>query len=443
MTHFGILCLGGTGHLNTMLPLGAELQRRGHQITVFSDVRAERRAVEAGFNFWAIANVVDPNRAKRTGLWALWHDIHAFKARVIVSLQETPLAVRQAGIEALLVDMSAFEGGAIADSVQVPYVTVCSSLVLYQDNNIPPTLAAWNYNPAWYFRLRNWFAYKLLWLLSRPVWSVIANYRKQWKLPPYSTYNDCFSKLAIISQQVAEFEYPRNLPSHFYFTGPFHSSTGRSKADFPFEQLNHLPLVYVSLGTSRNRLIGLFRLIAEACATLEVQLVISLGGGLEPEEIGELPGNPIVVKYAPQLDLLKRASLCINHAGINTVLESLNNAVPLVAIPLADDQLGTAARIAWAGVGESLLLSGLTAPRLRNTIQRVLSHKSYKQNAVRLQAAIQHSGGVKYAADIIEEVIQKESISSADHKGLKFPVRCSFIFNWHKLHKRLHGFSTL
>jgi UDP:flavonoid glycosyltransferase YjiC (YdhE family) len=37
-------------------------------------------------------------------------------------------------------------------------------------------------------------------------------------------------------------------------------------------------------------------------------------------------------------------------------------------------------------------------------MQRVLTEDSYKKNAVRLQRAIQQSGGVKAAADIIEQV---------------------------------------
>ena len=44
-------------------------------------------------------------------------------------------------------------------------------------------------------------------------------------------------------------------------------------------------------------------------AGLDAQLVISLGGGLEPEALPYLPGNPLVVKYAPQLELLQKASL--------------------------------------------------------------------------------------------------------------------------------------
>jgi UDP:flavonoid glycosyltransferase YjiC (YdhE family) len=35
--------------------------------------------------------------------------------------------------------------------------------------------------------------------------------------------------------------------------------------------------------------------------------------------------------------LLKRAALCITHAGLNTTLESLAHGVPMVAIPIAYD----------------------------------------------------------------------------------------------------------
>jgi UDP:flavonoid glycosyltransferase YjiC (YdhE family) len=408
MTHFGILCLSGTGHLNTLLPLGYELQRRGHRVTVLSDARAEAKTREAGLDFEAIAYTrVDPKRAELTGLRALWRGISFFKIRVATSLRETPTAIRKSGIEALLVDMSAFEGGTIAEHLNLPFITICSALVLYEDSYVPPAITDWMFNPHWWARFRNQITYWLLLLIARPVISVIARYRKLWNLPAYSGYNDCFSKLAIISQHVAELEYPyRKLPSYFYFTGPFHNSTGRPNTDFPFEKLSDLPLIYVSLGTSRNRIKPLFQAIAQACVGLEAQVVISLGGGLEPEALPELPGNPIVVKYAPQLKLLERASLCITHAGLNTTLEALSNAVPLVAIPLADDQLGVAARLAWVGVGEFLPLSSANVVRLRQVIRRVLTNESYRQNAARLQKAIRYTGGVQYAADVIEKKVE-------------------------------------
>jgi hypothetical protein len=76
------------------------------------------------------------------------------------------------------------------------------------------------------------------------------------------------------------------------------------------------------------------------------------------------------VNQAPQLPLLGRASLTVTHAGLNTVLESLAQGVPQVAIPVSYDQPGVAARIAHHGTGLVGSLDGLAAPRARGAPAR-------------------------------------------------------------------------
>jgi UDP:flavonoid glycosyltransferase YjiC (YdhE family) len=71
---------------------------------------------------------------------------------------------------------------------------------------------------------------------------------------------------------------------------------------------------------------------------LTLQLVISLGGGRDPALLGDLPGDPIVVGYAPQLDLVRRSALTISHGGLKTALESAAEGVPMVVLPVAYDQ---------------------------------------------------------------------------------------------------------
>jgi UDP:flavonoid glycosyltransferase YjiC (YdhE family) len=90
---------------------------------------------------------------------------------------------------------------------------------------------------------------------------------------------------------------------------------------------------------------------------------------------------------------------------MNTTLESLSNGVPMVAIPITNDQPGVAARIAWTGTGEVVPLARLSVPRLQGAIERVLTEESYKKNASRLQEAIAGAGGVRRAADIVEQAI--------------------------------------
>lgn len=161
---------------------------------------------------------------------------------------------------------------------------------------------------------------------------------------------------------------------------------------------------YASLGTLQNQLLWIFEKIAEACANLDAQLVI-LGGGASADSLPELPGNPIVVGYAPQLELLKRASLTITHAGLNTTLESLSNGVPMVAIPIANDRPGVSSRIAWTGTGEVVPLKKITVEKLHTAIAKVLTDDSYRQNALKLQKVMAQSSGVGKAADIIEQAV--------------------------------------
>jgi len=120
--------------------------------------------------------------------------------------------------------------------------------------------------------------------------------------------------------------------------------------------------------------------------------------------LGNLPGAPVVVNYAPQLDLLSRAALTITHAGTNTTLAALSFGVPLVAVPISHDQPATAARIAFSGAGEVVSPASLTPGRLRTAVQRVIAEPSYRTNAQRIQKVIAQAGGVRRAADLVEEV---------------------------------------
>ena len=133
-----------------------------------------------------------------------------------------------------------------------------------------------------------------------------------------------------------------------------------------------------------------------------IQFVVALGNKLDPTSFEPLPSNVILVDSAPQLELLPRASLCITHAGLNTVLEALTNKLPLVALPVTNDQPGVAARIKALGVGEYLGMSEITAETLLSAVQKVLTESSYCQNAVKIGDRLKEANGLCLAADLLE-----------------------------------------
>jgi MGT family glycosyltransferase len=151
-----------------------------------------------------------------------------------------------------------------------------------------------------------------------------------------------------------------------------------------------------------------YKHILGAVAPLEdVQVVLSVGKNIHSENLGPIPSNTIVVRSAPQIELLKQASLCITHAGMNTTLESLAQGVPMVAIPIGYDQPGIAARIAHHGTGEFIEVDELTTDRLRALIENVLRNPSYRERADSFRKVIAKTRGLDVAADVIEQAFQK------------------------------------
>ena len=158
------------------------------------------------------------------------------------------------------------------------------------------------------------------------------------------------------------------------------------------------------MGTILNGRLDVFRTIVAALAKHnDVQLVLSVGDQIDPKQIGSVPSNAIIVKRAPQLDLLKLTSACITHAGLNTVLECLAQGVPQVAIPVTFDQPGVAARIADKQTGVVTSLDKLTPDHLSSLLNEVLTNPVYRKNAKKLQEAIAEADGLSAAADLVEE----------------------------------------
>jgi zeaxanthin glucosyltransferase len=413
--HFGIICPAAPGHLNPLTTLGWKLQQRGHQVTLLGIPFGKSRSLAAGLGFEPIGQSRFPREktaaryaelGKLTGLAALRYNYALVREDIITILEETPDAARRAGVEALLIDQVSYEGITVAEHLGLPHIEVCTGVMMNREAIVPPYFTSWQYQPTVWGKLRNRAAYAIVDRIYQPTFKAINEYRRRWNLPLHPSPEPAYSPLAQLCPHPAEFEFPRTkLPPHFYFAGPYVNPATREPIDFPFDRLTGKPLIYASMGTLQNRRIEIFQAIARACEGLDAQLVISLGGAGNPDSLAELPGSPLVVGNAPQLQLLEKASLVITHAGMNTALESLSYGVPMVAIPVTNDQPGVAAGVVWTGSGEVVPATRATVPRLRSAISRVLDDDTYRQNARRMQTAIVQTGGLDRAADIIQQAM--------------------------------------
>jgi zeaxanthin glucosyltransferase len=416
----GFVGLPLSGHLNPMTALARKMQSRGHDVTFIGVPDAEALVRPAGVNFVAYCEKEFPlgsigrdwgHVAKMHGKEIVVHTMNILEPSILKpSLEHLPAKIKETGVEALVLDTAHFFIELVPMSMDIPYVHVWNLLNFDFTGTTPIPFFSWLHENTSEALVRN--AKGLEWAgeLMGPVAEVAMAYAEKIGLKvDWSDPSSTTSKLAVISQLPREFDFPNiPWPSQFHYTGPFHDGKGRELPSFPWEKLDGKPLIYASLGTLVNGLDHIYQTILGAVGMLpDVQLVLSIGKNVDLDDLGQIPSNTIVVRSAPQIELLKRAALCITHGGLNTALESLAQGVPMVAIPIGYEQPGVSSRIAYQGVGRFVEASDLTVASLSEMIQEVRSNPSYRDRAHYFQNVIANANGLEKAAEILEKVFAK------------------------------------
>ena len=401
----GFICLDLQGHLNAMSSLALQLQARNHEVVLLYSSGAAGLPFVRGSEKDPI-NENLPEISKKQGEDALQFSVRTLLTQTEAILKSLPAIVQANGIDALIIDTVQFYAELGAMQLGIPYVHVANAVHFDYSGYTPLCLYGWRHEttPAALARNREGVA-KAANLLNSFNGGIKARAKSVGLKIDWNNLYSTLSPLALITQVPQAFDFESShWPSQFHHTGPFHNGKGRENVDFPWERLTGEPLVYASMGTILTGQVDVFRTIVAAVAkNKNLQLVLSIGDQIDPKRIGPVPNNAIVVKRAPQLELLKRATVCITHAGLNTVLESLAQGVPQLAIPITYDQPGVAARIAHKNTGVVTSLDKSTADHLAFLLNEVLTDPTYRENARKLQKAIAEANGLSVAADLIEE----------------------------------------
>jgi MGT family glycosyltransferase len=413
--HFGVLSFTGTGHLNPLITLSQELKARGHKVTFFEKTKIESRVRQAGLEFFPLGESSSSKENKPVAQTkSIWSDLSTLRFNlkritkdVEIYLRETPAALARAGVDALIVNEIAMTGPTVAELLRLPYFIISTSVPHNFGWDVAPWSSMRRYSGPWFDKLEKTLLELSALRMRGPIRRAIDLQRWQAGLAPVRESGKTYPWLAQITQLPQCLDFPRAaLPDNFHYTGPFVSQAARPAVEFPWERIDGRPMIYASLGTTRTMQPAIFQLIAEACRELDLQLVLSLGGRMSPELLGELPGKPLVVRYAPQLELLRMAKLVITHGGPNTVFESLMEGKPMVAIPVAHDQPAIAARLERLKLAEVLPVKGLSAERIRAAVMMVVNDGSYRDAAAWMQATLRSICGVERAVDVIEQAME-------------------------------------
>lgn len=196
----------------------------------------------------------------------------------------------------------------------------------------------------------------------------------------------------------------------FLFIGPMVSRAEVASA-FPWDRLDASrteAIVYISLGTLFNKDASFYRACFEAFADSagagafgNVSVILSTGTNVSIDNLGAPPKNFIVAPQVPQLAVLQRARAFITHGGMNSVSESLFNGVPMTVVPQMGEQAIIGRRVAELGAGLFLAKEEVTALRLRESVQRLITDSSFRQQTDAIRRSFVDAGGTARAADAI------------------------------------------
>jgi MGT family glycosyltransferase len=431
MAHFGVVAPAFYSHFKAMQALAGALVARGHQVTFLHRPDAAAYLDDARVGFHAVGAATHPpgsldavarRAANPGGPLRLRRVIADMAGSTDMLCRTLPAAIERLGIDAILADQMEAAGGLVADGLKLPFISVANALPVNREPGIPLPVMPFAYEDSDKGRKMVEGSTKVYDWMMGAHGRVIAEHARRFGLGPRGALHDCLSPLAQISQTVREFDFPRRAaPAHFHHVGPLRPIAQGPAADpyasFMPDVANDRPFVFASLGTMQGGRLKLFERIARAARRLDVQLLVAHCGGLDAaqERALERAGATWVCAFAPQRAVLERADAVVSHAGVNTVLDAIAARTPILALPIAFDHPGMAARMLHAGVGLSASYRFATSSAIERKVRRLLDEPGFAPRLDALSGAVLRAGGTARAADIVEAALRHTPLAQRAH----------------------------
>jgi zeaxanthin glucosyltransferase len=392
--------------LNPTFALARKLRNRGHRVHYLCIPDTEPRIRSQGFDFTPIFSRAFPEgtlaKQSESEAQGKRYGVSEFRDRFQATCEllregELDRATRQLRPDLLLTSSGTPWVGIAACQTGIPVISFSSILISVEDSAVPPFRTDLIPKQTLSSRLRTWFEWRKLFLnrrLHSGDWDISADLKKLARHFGYPVSKIDFRvetwPRLLLPELIffpEELDFPRRRKPEGAFFIEASVDIERRDGDFPWGRIDeNKPLVYCTLGSLLpfkypERASRFFQIFMDAMVQRPgLQGVVTVGNYLKPDEFN-CPENVLVASWAPQVEVLKRASLMVSHGGVTGVKESAFMGVPMLLMPVSYDEFGNAARIVYHGLGERLRLKEVSALELGRLIDRVLGDSSYSTRA--------------------------------------------------------------
>jgi UDP:flavonoid glycosyltransferase YjiC (YdhE family) len=381
-----IVVLPEKGHLHPLIGPAQALQQRGHEVAFYAPRDLSAPLAPAGFTRVFAGEPLPPAEDNRgPALAALLADRERLRLwirallldGVPAEVERLHAVVRDFRPDVIAADPMAYQAPIVAEQLRLPWAGLSTSL-----NPVVP--AAW----------RSELIATVAWL-ARDREALFARFG----VTAQFSLCDCLSRQTNIVFTTEALVGPP--PPGVILAGPSLPRGERGDtAPFDWTRLDDRPLIYLSFGSQNWYQPRALTTVLAAVRGQPWQLVAAVGelaSSLAPPS-----DDVLLVPYAPQLDLYRRAAVAITHGGANSVMEALAQARPLLVTPFCNDQPHNARFVSDAGAGLTLRLDEATPAACRAALDELLAPGRLRDGAARVGQSYAARDGAAVAAAAVE-----------------------------------------
>ena len=225
---------------------------------------------------------------------------------------------------------------------------------------------------------------------------------------PYQQYESA-TRLLILGTEA--FDFPSGpLPTNARYVGTPFDDVPPADWVSPWPPGDSAPLVLVSLSTLPQGQASVMLQILAALDGMAVRALVTLGPSLNPLDF-TAPFNVRLESFVPHAAVLPHVAAVVTQCGLSTVTKALAHGVPLICLPVIDEQRENAARIEALGAG--IRLDASARPnQIRSAIGRVLHEPHFREAAQRMAVKLGGKNGADVAAAELESLAPASGATS-------------------------------
>lgn len=392
--------IGSRGDVQPFIALGQGLACAGHEVTILSHPEMRKLVESYGIPFAAVGPDVDMEevaasiRERTRNDWIALREVMK-SAFEILERSHKDILEDCRGSDLVVISASSAAGKNEAEILGMPYASV---------NLMPWGIRYSEPGRPFYKRI----LYGAIDEIATQVTTRPMNrIRHRLGLPPIG--QEGFASPVLDLVPISSLVYPANpnwAPQHrvtgYWFVGGLGGWQPEEEI-LNFLEAGDPPLV-VSLGAMRREPEGKGETAALFVSALQQAglRAIFLGWEAELRDINLAP-NMIAAGSIPFAWLLPRAAGIVHHGGFGSTAEGLRAGIPALVIPHMVDQFFWAQKVFDLGVGpRSIPRKKLDLILLTASLKELVENQTYRLNAAKLGAQIQHENGIEHAVRLIQ-----------------------------------------